>query len=61
MSGNKLARAASLIDDVMVMVSKKSRKFAMGFDEAVTANQMGAVESLVFSDRAHTGQTTSRA
>ncbi len=52
MSGNKLARAASLIDDVMVMVSKKSRKFAMGFDEAVTANQMGAVESLVFSDRA---------
>ena len=52
MSGNKLARAVSLIDEVMMMVNKKSRKFAMGFEDTLKANQMGAVESFVFSDRA---------
>jgi protein pelota len=36
----------------MVLANKKSRKFTMGFDETFTANQMGAVESLVFSDKA---------
>ena len=36
----------------MVLANKKSGKFTMGFDETYNANQMGAVESLVFSDKA---------
>lgn len=52
MSENKLAKASSLIDEIMLMVNKKVRKFTMGFDDTLRANQMGAVESLVFSDRA---------
>jgi protein pelota len=36
----------------MVLANKKSRKFTMGYDETFNANQMGAVESLVFSDKA---------
>lgn len=52
MSENNLAKAASLIDEVMLMVHKKNRRFAMGFDDASRANQAGAVKSLVFSDRA---------
>jgi len=35
----------------MILANKKSRKLTMGFDENFNANQMGAVESLVFSDK----------
>jgi protein pelota len=52
MSDSKLAKASSIIDDVMLLANKKSRKFTMGFNETFNANQMGAVESLVFSDKA---------
>ena len=52
MSDSNLAKASSIIDEVMVLANKKSRKFTMGFDETFNANQMGAVESLVFSDKA---------
>ncbi len=52
MSDSKLARASSIIDEVMFLANKKSKKFTMGFDETFNANQMGAVESLVFSDKA---------
>ncbi len=52
MSDSKLAKASSIIDEVMLLANKKSRKFTMGFDETFSANQMGAVESLVFSDKA---------
>jgi len=52
MSDSKLARASSIIDEVMLLANKKSKKFTMGFDETFNANQMGAVESLVFSDKA---------
>ncbi len=33
------------------MANQKSRKFTMGFDETSKANEFGAVESLVFSDK----------
>ncbi len=33
------------------MVNKKSNKFTMGFDDTFSANQAGAVQSLVFSDK----------
>ena len=52
MSDSKLAKASSIIDEIMKLANKKSKKFTMGFDETFNANQMGAVESLVFSDRA---------
>ena len=52
MSNSNLAKASSIIDEVMVLANKKSGKFTMGFDETYNANQMGAVESLVFSDKA---------
>ncbi|KFM18773.1 Protein pelota [Marine Group I thaumarchaeote SCGC AAA799-P11] len=52
MSDSKLARVSSIIDEVMLLANKKSKKFTMGFDETFNANQMGAVESLVFSDKA---------
>ncbi|KFM20236.1 Protein pelota [Marine Group I thaumarchaeote SCGC RSA3] len=48
MSDSKLARVSSIIDEVMLLANKKSKKFTMGFDETFDANQMGAVESLVF-------------
>ncbi len=52
MSDNKLAKASSIIDEVMILANKKSRKFTMGYNETFNANQIGAVESLVFSDKA---------
>ena len=52
MSDSNLSKASSIVDEVMVLANKKSRKFTMGFDETFHANQMGAVESLVFSDKA---------
>ena len=52
MSDSKLAKASSIIDEVMILANKKSRKFTMGYNETLNANQMGAVESLVFSDKA---------
>ena len=52
MSDSKLAKVSSIIDEVMLLANKKSGKFTMGFDETFNANQMGAVESLVFSDKA---------
>ena len=52
MSDSNLSKVASIIDEVMVLANKKSKKFTMGFDETYNANQMGAVESLVFSDKA---------
>lgn len=52
MSDSKLAKVSSIIDQVMLLANKKSKKFTMGFEETFNANQMGAVESLVFSDKA---------
>ena len=51
MSESKLAKASSIIDKVMILANKKSNKFTMGYKEAFNANQMGAIESLVFSDK----------
>ena len=51
MSESKLAKVSSIIDEIMIMANQKSRKFTMGFDETSKANEFGAVESLVFSDK----------
>lgn len=51
MSESKLAKVSSIIDEIMFMANKKSQKFTMGFEETFKANQFGAVDSLVFSDK----------
>jgi len=52
MSDSKLAKVSSIIDEIMLLANKKSGKFTMGFEETFNANQIGAVESMVFSDKA---------
>lgn len=48
---SKLAKVASILEDVMIKANNKSKKFTMGFEETRKANQFGAVESLVFSEK----------
>ena len=52
MSESKIAKIAGIIDDIMLMASKRSKKFTMGFDETAKANEFAAIQSLVFSDKA---------
>ena len=51
MSDSKLAKVSSIIDEIMLLANKKSNKFTMGFEETAKANQFGAIDSLVFSDK----------
>ncbi len=51
MSESKLAKVSSIIDEIMFRVNKKSRKFTMGFEETRKANQFGAIDSLLFSEK----------
>ncbi len=51
MSDSKLAKAAAIIDEIMILANKKSKKFTMGYNETFSANQIGAVQSIVFSDK----------
>ncbi len=48
---SKIAKVSSILDEIMRRVNKKNNKFTMGFDETSKANEAGAVESLVFSDK----------
>lgn len=48
---SKLAKVTSIIDEIMLRANKKSRKFTMGFEETKKANEFGAIESLVFSEK----------
>jgi len=50
-SDSKLAKVSSIIEEIMIMANKKSKKFTMGFEETFKANQFGAIESIVFSDK----------
>jgi len=51
MSESKLAKVSLIVDSVMYLANKKSKKFTMGFNETEKANQFGAIESLVFSEK----------
>ena len=51
MSESKLAKVSSIIDEIMFRSNKKSRKFTMGFEETRKANQFGAIDSLLFSEK----------
>jgi protein pelota len=48
---SKIAKVSAILDETMLRANKKSNKFTMGFDETSKANEIGAVESLVFSDK----------
>jgi hypothetical protein len=48
---SKLAKISSILEEVMIRANNKSRKFTMGFEETKKANEFGAVESLVFSEK----------
>ena len=49
--GGKLAAVYGIVEEAMRMAGARSRKFAMGYAEALRASGMGAVESMVFSER----------
>ena len=51
MDKSKLAKVSRIIDEIMLLVNKKSNKFTMGFAETEKANDSGAVESIIFSDK----------
>ena len=51
MSNSKLAKVSQIIDDVMILANKTSKKFSMGLEETRKANEFGAIESLVFSEK----------
>ena len=51
MDKSKLAKVSRIIDEIMLLVNKKSNKFTMGFAETERANEAGAVESIIFSNR----------
>jgi protein pelota len=51
MAESKLAKVFDIIDQIMYLANKKSQKFTMGFEETEKADQCGAIESLVFSEK----------
>ena len=51
MSDSKLAKVSQIIDEVMILANKTSKKFSMGLKETRNANEFGAIESLVFSEK----------
>ena len=50
-SDSKLAKVSDIIDQVMFLANKKSRKFTMGLEETKKANEYGAIDSLIFSEK----------
>jgi len=51
-SNSKLAKVSDIIDQIMFLANKKSPKFTMGLEETRKANQYGAIDSLIFSEKA---------
>ena len=51
MSDSKLARVSHIIDEIMMLANKKSKRFTMGLEETARADEAGAIKLLVFSDK----------
>ena len=51
MSESKIAKVVDIINEVMFLASKKSKRFTMGFIQTNTANQYKSIKSVVFSDK----------
>ena len=50
-SNSKLAKVSDIIDQVMILANRKSSKFTMGLEETKKANEYGAIDSLIFSEK----------
>jgi protein pelota len=50
MSTSKLAEVSSILDTIMLMVSRGEAKFAIGMNEVSNAAALKAIEAIVFSD-----------
>ncbi len=51
MTESKLTKVANIIDEIMFMVHKKSKKFTTGLVETINADKFNAIESVVFSEK----------
>lgn len=51
LSDSKLAKVSQIIDQVMFLANKTSKKFSMGLVETQNAHKFGAIEALVFSEK----------
>lgn len=49
MENSKISKVLTLLDDIMIFVSKGENRFAMGFTDVAKAAAMRAVESVIFS------------
>jgi protein pelota len=49
MENSKISKVLSMLDDIMIFVSRGENRFAMGFPDVEKAASMRAVESVVFS------------
>ncbi len=49
MENSKISTVLSLLDEIMIFVSRGENRFAMGFDDVAKAAAMRAVESVIFS------------
>lgn len=49
-SESQLAQALNILDEVMVMAGRSSRRFTTGFKETTNAIKLGAVESMAYSN-----------
>lgn len=56
-SESRLAGAASVLDDIMVMAARGSRRFSMGYADTITALKAGAVDQMVYSDGIFAGNS----
>lgn len=51
LESSKIAKVSTILDEIMLRANKKSTKFTMGYNETAKANEIGSVESLIFSDK----------
>ncbi|MGB8085427.1 MAG: mRNA surveillance protein Pelota, partial [Nitrososphaeraceae archaeon] len=49
MENSKISMVLSLLDDIMIFVSRGENRFAMGFAEVARAASLRAIESVIFS------------
>jgi protein pelota len=49
MENSKISKVLTLLDDIMIFVSKGENRFAMGFTDVAKAAALRAVESVIFS------------
>lgn len=56
-SESRLAGAASVLDDVMAMAARGSRRFSMGYTDTAAALEAGAADQMVYSEGIFAGNS----